>query len=116
MCEQNRTDHEASFVSAPGKSCPTQIMEALAAENIESRPIWKPMHLQPVYAGHPFVTAQGLYAADAAPAGTGAAVDGCAPLPVDEDIFERGLCLPSDNKMTPKVQDRVMDIIRGCFD
>ena len=115
MCEQTRTDHEATFVSAPGKSCPTQIMEALAAENIESRPIWKPMHLQPVYAGHPFVTAQGPYAADASSCGNDTSAEGKVQQPVDEDIFERGLCLPSDNKMTKEQQDRVIDIIRGCF-
>ena len=102
MCEQRRTEHEASFVSAPGKSCPAEIMEALAAENIESRPIWKPMHLQPIYAKNAFVTAA-------------SAVKDNAPAAVDEDIFERGLCLPSDNKMTPEIQAKVIDILRGCF-
>ena len=116
MCEQTRTDHQATFVPAKGKSCPTQIMEALAGENIESRPIWKPMHLQPVYAGHPFVTREGVFAADAATVTAGTVADGAMQRPVDADIFERGLCLPSDNKMTPEQQDRVIDIIRGCFD
>ncbi len=94
MCPQHRDDHTATYVSKPGKSCPTQILEALAAHNAEGRPIWKPMHMQPLFAGHDFVTSAR----------------------VDEDIFHRGLCLPSDNKMTPAEQDRVIAIIRSCFE
>lgn len=75
---------------------PDQIMDALAAENIESRPIWKPMHLQPVFAEYDFVTEK----------------DGCS---VAADIFDRGFCLPSDIKNTDEDMDRIIRIVRGCF-
>lgn len=97
MCRQFRGDTEASFVSEKGKSCPTEILETLAKYNAEGRPIWKPMHLQPIYRTNPFVSLK----------------DG---EDVGSDIFERGLCLPSDNKMTPEEQDRIIAIIRSCFD
>ena len=96
MCRQERGALEATFTSEPGKSCPTEILEALAAQNIEGRPIWKPMHMQPIYRDNDFV----------------AAVDGAD---VGADIFERGLCLPSDIKMTAEEQDRVIEIVRSCF-
>lgn len=73
---------------------PEQLRLALEAENIESRPIWKPMHLQPVFAGRDFITAGD---------------------PVGEDIFARGLCLPSDIKMTGEEIQRVISIIKGLF-
>ena len=95
MCDQKRTATEATYVSESGKSCPTEILEALAAHNAEGRPIWKPMHMQPIYADAPFVSADG---ADAG-----------------ADIFDRGLCLPSDIKMTDEEQDRIIEIIRSCF-
>lgn len=76
------------------KAAPEQLRLALEAENIEARPIWKPMHLQPVFAANDFI-------------GAG---DG-----VGEDIFARGLCLPSDIKMTEEQQERVISIIRGLF-
>lgn len=96
MCKQTRTDTEASYTSEQGRSCPTEILEALAAINAEGRPIWKPMHLQPIYEKNVFVK-----------------VDENG---VDEDIFNRGLCLPSDNKMTPEQQDRIIDVIKSCFE
>ena len=96
MCKQTRTDLEASFVPEHGKSCPTEILNVLADHNIEGRPIWKPMHMQPIYCDRDFVKV-----------GSGA---------VNEDIFERGLCLPSDNKMTKEEQDRVIELIRACFE
>lgn len=96
MTEQIRSDHDSRYTKESGKSCPDEIREALASYNIETRPIWKPMHLQPIYADHDFITA----------------ADGvCA----DEDIFNRGLCLPSDIKMTVEEQDAVIEIIRGLF-
>ncbi len=73
---------------------PEQLRLALEAENIESRPIWKPMHLQPVFAGRDFITAGD---------------------PVGEDIFARGLCLPSDIKMTGEEIQRVISVIKGLF-
>ena len=98
MCKQIRTDKTAQYVSEKGKSCPTEILEALAACNAEGRPIWKPMHMQPIYSDSPFITAS----------------EGSAD--VGGDIFERGLCLPSDNKMTPEEQDVIIQIIRSCFE
>lgn len=96
MTEQVRSDYDSRYTKEPGKSCPDEIREVLASYNIETRPIWKPMHLQPIYADHDFITA----------------ADGvCA----DEDIFNRGLCLPSDIKMTVEEQDAVIEIIRGLF-
>ncbi|MBR7117525.1 MAG: aminotransferase class I/II-fold pyridoxal phosphate-dependent enzyme [Clostridia bacterium] len=110
MCEQTRTDKLASFVHESGKSCPTEILETLAAYNAEGRPIWKPMHMQPIYKDCPFVTRKGDGRALEAQR-TGDIPFGCA-----EDIFERGLCLPSDNKMTPEEQDVIIALIRKCFE
>lgn len=96
MCEQVRSDKEASYVSESGKSCPAEILEKLAEINAEGRPIWKPMHMQPIYGEYPFVSANGG--------------------DVGADIFERGLCLPSDNKMTAQEQAKIIEVIRSCFD
>ncbi len=98
MCIQMRGETEVSYTSEYGKSCPTEILEALAAVNAEGRPIWKPMHMQPIYRGHAFITA-GDEASD-----------------VGADIFNRGLCLPSDNKMTPEEQDVIIEVVRRAFD
>lgn len=102
MCEQIRTDLEASYVKEPGKTCPTEILEKLASINAEGRPIWKPMHMQPIYRGHVFVTAKEVNPDSEVKA-------------VDEDIFRRGLCLPSDIKMTVEEQDKIIEMIKGCF-
>ena len=102
MAPQVRGEQDYLYASVHGKSSPQEILEALAAFNAEGRPIWKPMHLQPLYEGHPFVTRSGLYR------GSG---DG----DVGADVFRRGLCLPSDNKMTPTEQDKVIEIIHRCF-
>ena len=109
MCRQVRSDSEACFVSERGKSCPTEILEALAKHNAEGRPIWKPMHMQPIYRMNPFITKDGD-----ARAGTNAYIAGGIS-DVGSDIFARGLCLPSDIKMTSEQQDRVIEIIRSCF-
>lgn len=111
MCRQVRGERETLYVSESGKSCPTEILEALAAFNGEGRPIWKPMHMQPIYRMHGFVTKDGN--------GRGrsnACIKEMSALDVGMDIFERGLCLPSDNKMTVGQQDRIIEIIRRCFD
>ena len=110
MCRQVRSDHEALYVSESGKSCPTEILEALTAFNAEGRPIWKPMHMQPIYQTHPFVTIEGNGRGKSNAYITGAGID------VGADIFNRGLCLPSDNKMTEEQQNIVIDIIRRCFE
>ena len=96
MSKQVRTDLEVSYNKEHGKSCPGEILDVLASHNAEGRPIWKPMHMQPIYQGSKFVSVTSS--------------------PVNEDIFERGLCLPSDNKMTKEEQDRVIELVRACFE
>lgn len=108
MCKQERSDNKASYVSEQGKSCPTQILEAIEKINAEGRPIWKPMHMQPLYRENPFVTKDGK---------RGCKVDshnvGCG---VSASIFARGLCLPSDNKMTVGQQEMIIEIVKSCFE
>lgn len=94
MCQQERGDTTTSYVKIPGKTCPTEILEKLSQYNAEGRPIWKPMHMQPIYRDNAFVS-----------------VDG----DVGADIFHRGVCLPSDNKITPEQQDVIIEIIKSCF-
>jgi dTDP-4-amino-4,6-dideoxygalactose transaminase len=77
------------------KISPMTVMEELAKANVEARPIWKPMHMQPLFENSDFVSANDK--------------------PVCEDIFARGLCLPSDIKMTESEQDAVIDIIKSMF-
>ena len=117
MCRQVRGEQEALYISEPGKSCPTEILETLAKYNAEGRPIWKPMHMQPIYRMNGFVTREGNGRAktNAYIAGGAVGEDG-RPLDVGMDIFQRGLCLPSDNKMTAKEQEIAIEIIRGCFE
>ena len=111
MCSQSRTDFEARYQTEEGKSCPTEILEALAAFNAEGRPIWKPMHMQPIYKEHPYVTETGLYDTS-----NNNGIDGAACQKDNgADIFRRGLCLPSDNKMTKEEADRIIEIIHRCF-
>ena len=109
MCRQIRGEQEALFISESGKSCPTEILETLAKYNAEGRPIWKPMHMQPMYRNHAFITVDGSGRCRTNAYIAGGCVD------VGADIFNRGLCLPSDNKMTPEQQDIVIEIVRGCF-
>ncbi len=116
MCRQVRGEQEAIYISEPGKSCPTEILDTLAKYNAEGRPIWKPMHMQPIYRMNGFVTREGNGRAKTNAYINGGAVgkDGM-PLDVGMDIFQRGLCLPSDNKMTVEEQDKVIEIVKGCF-
>ena len=95
MCKQERTDKVATYAKEEGKSCPTEILETLAKYNAEGRPIWKPMHMQPIYKDNAFVKKSEKDAG--------------------ADIFHRGLCLPSDIKMTPEEQDKVIEIVKSCF-
>ena len=117
MCRQVRGETDVLFQPEHGKSCPTEILNAISAINAEGRPIWKPMHMQPIYRMHAFVTREGSGRAK-----TNAYIKGGLlgkdgrPLDVGDDIFRRGLCLPSDNKMTPEQQDRIIEVIRACFD
>lgn len=109
MCRQVRGEKDVLYVSEPGKSCPSEILDAIASLNAEGRPIWKPMHLQPIYRMNPFITASGN-----GRGGTNAYIAG-EVADAGFDIFERGLCLPSDNKMTAEQQDRIIEVVRGCF-
>ena len=109
MCKQVRSDNDTCYVSEPGKTCPSEILETLAAYNAEGRPIWKPMHAQPMYRMNPFVTREGNGRGRTNAYIAGKGVD------VGMDIFHRGLCLPSDIKMTAEEQDRVIEIVRSCF-
>ena len=113
MCKQVRSESEALYISESGKSCPTEILEALANYNAEGRPIWKPMHMQPIYRENPFFTRDG-----SGRALTNAYISGGAdgkPADVGMDIFHRGLCLPSDIKMTKEQQDQIIEIIQDAF-
>ena len=109
MCKQVRGEQEALYVGEHGKSCPTEILDAIASINAEGRPIWKPMHMQPIYRMNPFVVHGGNGRAR-----TNAYVEGeCED--VGMDVFSRGLCLPSDNKMTEEEQARIIDVVKSCF-
>lgn len=116
MCKQVRGECEALYVSESGKSCPTEILDAIASINAEGRPIWKPMHLQPIYRMNAFVTREGDGRArtNAYISGGKLGQDGL-PLDIGADVFDRGLCLPSDNKMTPEQQDVIIEVVKRCF-
>jgi dTDP-4-amino-4,6-dideoxygalactose transaminase len=109
MCPQVLGENKALYREETGKSCPTQILETLASYNAEGRPIWKPMHMQPIYRMHGFVTAEGN-----GRGGSNAYIPG-ASVDVGLDIFNRGLCLPSDNKMTVEEQNVIIEIVKNCF-
>ena len=110
ICRQVRGEQDALYVAETGKSCPTEILEAIASVNAEGRPIWKPMHMQPIYRMNGFVTRDGNGRAV-----TNAYIAG-GQEDVGMDIFSRGLCLPSDNKMTVEQQERIIKAIRKCFE
>ena len=95
MCRTSRDNSRAAYIPENGKSCPSEILETLQKFNADGRPIWKPMHLQPLYGSMDFVSVKEDAGAD---------------------IFERGVCLPSDIKMTSQEQDVIIEIIRRCFE
>ena len=109
MAPMVRGEQDYMYRSESGKSSPQEILDALAAFNAEGRPIWKPMHMQPIYRTHAFVTVEGNGRGRSNAYIAGSGID------VGADIFHRGLCLPSDNKMTPEQQDRIIEIIHRCF-
>ncbi len=111
MCETMRSEKGYLYHHQTGKSCPDEVLEALKFFNVEGRPIWKPMHMQPIYMNHAFITAEGNGRGK-----SNAYISGGQCIDVGADIFERGLCLPSDNKMKADEQDRVIEIIYRCFD
>lgn len=110
MCKQVRGEQDVCYVKEFGKTCPTEVLEALAYINAEGRPIWKPMHSQPIYRLNSFIVRDGNGRARTNAYIIGESVD------VGMDIFSRGLCLPSDNKMTLFQQDRIIEIIKSCFE
>lgn len=109
MAAQVRGEQDYLYKNESGKSSPQEILDAMAAFNAEGRPIWKPMHTQPLYRTHAFVTIEGNGRGR-----TNAYIDGFG-VDVGADIFARGLCLPSDNKMTEEQQNIVIDILHRCF-
>lgn len=117
MCRQVRGECDELYISESGKSCPAEILETLKKYNAEGRPIWKPMHMQPIYRMNEFITREGSGRAktNAYIAGGALGKDG-KPLDVGIDIFHRGLCLPSDNKMTAEQQEVIIEIIKRCFE
>ena len=109
MAPMVRGEQDFLYKSETGKSSPQEILDAVAAFNAEGRPIWKPMHMQPIYRSHAFITATGNGRGQSNAYIAGDMTD------VGADIFHRGLCLPSDNKMTEEQQDVIIDIIHRCF-
>lgn len=116
MAPHVRGERESLYETVPGKSSPTEVLEAISSLNAEGRPIWKPMHMQPIFRMSPFVTREGdgRCLTNAYIAGGFIGSDG-KPLDVGCDIFRRGLCLPSDNKMTPEQQGVVIEAVKRCF-
>ena len=111
MCEQVRSENRALFYkNKSGTSCPTELYQQLMSHNAQCRPIWKPMHLQPIYCMNEFITAEGNGRSKTHDMRKNERV-----LDVGADIFNRGLCLPSDNKITMEQQDRIIEIVKSCF-
>ena len=110
MAPMVRGEQDYLYKSEPGKSSPQEILDVISAFGAEGRPIWKPMHMQPIYRMNPFITAEGNGRGRSNAYIKGAGID------VGADIFDRGLCLPSDNKMTVEQQDKVIEIIHRCFE
>ena len=110
MCRQVRDDVKAMYIPESGKSCPTEILEAIMSINAEGRPIWKPMHMQPLYRMHETIGREGTLRCRTNAYIAGGVTD------VGADIFARGCCLPSDIKMTPDQQDRIIETVRACFE
>jgi len=110
MCKQVRGEQDFAYIPEEGKSCPHEILDAISSINAEGRPIWKPMHMQPIYRLNPFIVRDGNGRARTNAYIAGEVAD------VGMDIFNRGVCLPSDNKMTPEQQDKVIEVIKKCFE
>ena len=110
MCKQVRSDNDVAYIPEHGKSCPTEILDALKFMNADGRPIWKPMHMQPMYRMHEFITVDGTGRCRTNAYIAGGVED------IGADIFQRGLCLPSDNNMTKEQQDVIIGTIHRCFE
>lgn len=110
LCEHQRSDKGYAYSTVHGRTCPDEILDALEAFHVEGRPAWKPMHMQPLYRNHEFVSADGcrrrfreFYVKMLAESDEGAY------------IFGRGICLPCDVGMAADEQERVIEIVFGCF-
>ncbi len=110
MCDNVRSERDGLYSHTSGKSCPDEILDALRAFNVEGRPVWKPMHMQALYRNNGFITKNGNGRGNSNAYIIGEDRD------AGTDIFERGLCLPSDNKMTIEQQEVVIEIIHRCFE
>ena len=110
MASQVRGEREVLWKTQPGRSTPTEILEALEDFHAEGRPIWKPMHMQPIYRNHTFITAGGFRRGS-----SNAYIPKEPQREVGRDIFRRGLCLPSDIKMDAERQEQIIEIIHRCF-
>ena len=110
MAPHVRGEREELWVHESGKSSPGEILAALSSFRAEGRPIWKPMHMQPIYRMNPFVTVNGNGRGKSNAYIPGTGVD------IGADIFRRGLCLPSDNKMTAEEQLQIIEIVKRCFE
>ncbi|BFL72951.1 aminotransferase class I/II-fold pyridoxal phosphate-dependent enzyme [Anaerococcus nagyae] len=118
MARQVRSDKEYLYKQENGKSSPHEILDAIKSINAEGRPIWKPMHKQPIFMNYDFINRYGHAKAMTNAYISGGFIDERDNLPEDisMDIFSRGLCLPSDNKMTEEEQDRIIEVIKACFE
>ena len=110
MAETVRGDRKPLYSIEDGKSSPTEILEALSAFNAEGRPIWKPLHLQPMYRGNEFITVAGRTRGS-----SDAYIEHGKNVEVTTDIFNRGLCLPSDNKQSGEQGEVIIEVIKRCF-
>lgn len=102
MMPENENERSNQWLSAmtlkeSSKIKPLDIILALEKENIESRPVWKPMHLQPIFEKYDFIN------------------ENETGISVGEDLFNRGVCLPSDTKMTDEDMERIINIIKNLF-
>ena len=117
LAKQIRSDKDYLYEREEGKSSPHEILDAINSINAEGRPIWKPMHKQPIFMSYDFINRHGK-----AKAMTNAYIEGGMvdkdglPEDISMDIFNRGLCLPSDNKMTEEDQDCIIEVIKACFE
>ena len=111
MSREVKNDFDYLYSTERGKTSPMEIIDKLAEFNVESRPIWKPMHMQPIFSNNTFITKEGI-----ANGGSNAYSDNGRYLSVGEDIFNRGICLPSDITMTNDEQDKIIEIVKACFE
>ena len=110
LCRMTRSDQFYTYEDVHGRTCPMEILEALEAFFAEGRPVWKPMHLQPIYRNHEFVSVDG----------TRRFFNGCYNQILEQadegrGLFEQGVCLPSDIKMTGDEQERIIEVIYACY-